>query len=257
MDWLVPQWPAAPHVRALCTTRVGGRSGAPFDSLNLGEQVGDSPADVAANRSLLHQVLGARPIFMKQVHGVQTLRLSDASIDGAQADACCTDQVGLVCTVMVADCLPVLLTDERGTVVAAAHAGWRGLAGQGGLGILESVLSSLDVMQGGDALSARSGMLAWLGPCIGPQAFVVGSDVRNAFVSQDSDAAALFAAAAGEKWLADLAGLARLRLNALGVRKIYGNDGTGAWCTVSDPARYFSHRRDGVSGRMAACIWLA
>jgi YfiH family protein len=158
---------------------------------------------------------------------------------------------------MAADCLPVLLTDERGSVVAAAHAGWRGLAGQGSPGILESVLSALDLLPGGDALSARSGMLAWLGPCIGPQAFVVGSDVRNAFVSQDSAAAALFAAVAGEKWLADLPGLARLRLNALGVRKIYGNDGTGAWCTVSDPARYFSHRRDGVSGRMAACIWLA
>ena len=257
MDWLVPQWPAPPHVRALCTTRLGGRSGAPFDSLNLGDHVGDSPAAVAANRSLLRQALGARPIFLKQVHGVQTLRLSDASADGTQADACCTHQAGLVCTVMAADCLPVLLTDERGSVVAAAHAGWRGLAGQGGPGILESVLSSLDLLQGGDALSGRSGILAWLGPCIGPQAFVVGSDVRNAFVSQDSEAAALFAAVTGEKWLADLQGLARLRLNALGVRKIYGNDGTGAWCTVSNRARYFSHRRDGVSGRMAACIWLA
>lgn len=257
MDWLVPQWPAPPHVRALCTTRVGGSSRAPFDSLNLGDHVGDSPAAVAANRSLLRQALGARPIFLKQVHGVQTLRLSDASADGTQADACCTHQAGLVCTVMAADCLPVLLTDERGSVVAAAHAGWRGLAGQGGPGILESVLSSLDLPQGGDALSGRSGILAWLGPCIGPQAFVVGSEVRKAFVSQDSEAAALFAAVTGEKWLADLQGLARLRLNALGVRKIYGNDGTGAWCTVSDPARYFSHRRDGVSGRMAACIWLA
>jgi YfiH family protein len=257
MDWLVPQWPAPFHVRALCTTRTGGSSAAPFDSLNLGDHVGDSPAAVAANRSLLRQALGARPIFLKQVHGVQTLRLSDASADGTQADACCTQQAGLVCTVMAADCLPVLLTDERGSVVAAAHAGWRGLAGQGGPGILESVLSSLDLLQGGDALSGRSGILAWLGPCIGPQAFVVGSDVRKAFVSQDPQAAAMFVAQAAEKWLADLAGLARLRLAALGVRRIYGNDGTGAWCTVSDPARYFSHRRDGVSGRMAACIWLA
>ena len=257
MDWLVPQWPTAPQVRALCTTRVGGRSAAPFDSLNLGDHVGDSPAAVAANRSLLRQALGARPIFLKQVHGVQTLILSNASADGAEADACCTQQAGLVCTVMAADCLPVLLADERGSVVAAAHAGWRGLAGQGGPGILESVLSSLDLLQGGDALSGRSGILAWLGPCIGPQAFVVGSDVRNAFVSQDPQAAAMFVAQAGEKWLADLPGLARLRLAALGVRRIYGNDGTGAWCTVSDPARYFSHRRDGVSGRMAACIWLA
>jgi YfiH family protein len=260
MDWLVPQWPAPFHVRALCTTRTGGSSAAPFDSLNLGDHVGDSPAAVAANRSLLRQALGARPIFLKQVHGVQTLRLSDASADGAEADACCTQQAGLVCTVMAADCLPVLLTDERGSVVAAAHAGWRGLAGQGGQGghgILESVLSSLEQLRGVEATADHSDILVWLGPCIGPSAFQVGADVRDAFVSQDPQAAAMFVAQAAEKWLADLAGLARLRLAALGVRRIYGNDGTGAWCTVSDPARYFSHRRDGVSGRMAACIWLA
>ncbi len=254
MDWLVPQWPAPPHVRALCTTRVGGSSRAPFDSLNLGDHVGDSPAAVAANRTSLQQVMGVRPVFLTQVHGVQTVSLSDTTDQSSVADGCITDQPGLACTVMVADCLPVLLTDERGSIVAAGHAGWRGLAGQGGFGILESVLYSLDGLR---ACAGRSDILAWLGPCIGPRAFVVGSDVRNAFVSQDSDAAALFAAVAGEKWLADLQGLARLRLNALGVRKIYGNDGTDAWCTVSDPTRYFSHRRDGVSGRMAACIWLA
>jgi YfiH family protein len=257
MDWLVPQWPAPPQVRALCTTRTGGSSAAPFDSLNLGDQVGDSPAAVAANRALLQQALGVRPIFLTQVHGVQTARLSDATDTGTEADGCYTDQGGFACTVMVADCLPVLLTDERGSVVAAAHAGWRGLAGQGGRGILESVLSSFDELRGAGASVDRSDILAWLGPCIGPRAFEVGADVRDAFVSQDPEAAAMFVAQPGKKWLADLQGLARLRLRALGVHKIHGNDGTGNWCTVSHPERYFSHRRDAVSGRMAACIWLA
>jgi len=256
MDWLVPQWPAPPQVRALCTTRVGGSSRAPFDSLNLGDHVGDSPGAVAANRSLLQQAMNVRTIFLKQVHGVQTISLSDRTDQGTVADGCSTDQPGLACTVMVADCLPVLITNERGSVVAAGHAGWRGLAGQGGFGILESVLSSLDSLPGADALAGRSAILAWLGPCIGPKAFLVGADVRDAFVSQDPVAAAMFVAQAGEKWLADLQGLARLRLNSLGVQKIHGNDGTDSWCTVSHPARYFSHRRDGVSGRMAACIWL-
>lgn len=257
MDWLVPQWPAPPRVRALCTTRAGGVSAVPFDSLNLADHVGDNPAAVAANRALLQREMGARPIFLTQVHGVQTASLSDTTDDGAVADGCCTDQPGFACTVMVADCLPVLLTDEAGSVVAAAHAGWRGLAGQGGLGVLESVLSSLDLLRGSKALAGRSDILAWLGPCIGAQAFVVGSDVRDAFVAQDSDAAVMFVAKSGEKWLANLQGLARRRLQSQGVTRIYGNDGTDGWCTVSQPSRYFSYRRDGTSGRMAACIWLS
>jgi YfiH family protein len=203
---------------------------------------------------LLQQVMGVRPVFLTQVHGVQTVSLSDTTDQSTVADGSITDQAGLACTVMVADCLPVLLTNERGSVVAAGHAGWRGLAGQGGFGILESVLTSLDRLR---SRADRSDILAWLGPCIGPSAFVVGSDVRDAFVSKDPDAAALFVAQPGEKWLADLQGLARLRLMSRGVQRIYGNDGTGDWCTVSHPARYFSHRRDGISGRMAACIWLA
>lgn len=257
MDWLVPQWPAPSRVRAMCTTRAGGVSKAPFDSLNLGEHVGDSRAAVAINRALLQQAMGVPPIFLTQVHGVQTTKLSDTSSGLVHADACTTDQPGLACTVMVADCLPVLLTDERGSVVGAAHAGWRGLAGQRGDGILESVLSSFDQLRGSVGPAGRSDILVWLGPCIGPQAFEVGAEVRDAFVLQDPDAAAMFVAQPGKKWLADLPGLAHLRLRALGVKKVYGNDGTGNWCTVSNAARYFSYRRDGLSGRMAACIWLA
>jgi YfiH family protein len=257
MDWLVPQWPAPPQVHALCTTRTGGSSAAPFDSLNLGDHVGDCPGAVAANRAVLQRAMGVRPIFLTQVHGTHAVNLSEATSTGIKADGCSTNQQGLVCTVMVADCLPVLFTDERGSAVAAAHAGWRGLAGPGGVGILESVLSSFDLLRSTNVPAARSDILVWLGPCIGPMAFEVGSEVRDAFVSQDPDAAAMFVARPGEKWLADLQGLARLRLSALGVRQIHGNDGTGSWCTVNHPARYFSHRRDGVSGRMAACIWLA
>ncbi len=257
MDWLLPRWPAPPRVRALCTTRTGGHSTAPFDSLNLGDHVGDSPSAVAANRALLQQAMGVHPVFIKQVHGTQTVRLSDTADTGMEADACCTKLGGLACTVMVADCLPVLLADTQGRVVAAAHAGWRGLAGQGGVGVLESVLSSVDELRGAEANAGRSDILAWLGPCIGPQVFEVGMEVRDAFVSQNRQAAAMFVARGGGKWLADLQGLARLRLRSLGIERIYGNDGTQAWCTVGQPVRYFSYRRDGVSGRMAACIWLA
>ena len=257
MDWLEPQWPAPPQVRALCTTRVGGVSKAPFDCLNLGDHVGDSQIAVAANRALVQQTLGARACFLTQVHGTKTVELLDAPDTSAEADGCITRRPGLACTVMVADCLPVLLTNQRGSVVAAAHAGWRGLAGHGGGGILESVLSSFNALRGSDAQEDRSDILAWLGPCIGPLAFVVGADVRDAFVSQHLDAAAMFVAQSGEKWLADLQGLARLRLRSLGVREIYGNDGSPSWCTLSNAERYFSYRRDRVCGRMAACVWLA
>src|SRR5674476_364002 len=244
MDWLIPQWPARVH--ALCTTRAGGYSSAAYDSFNLGEHVGDKPADVAANRAILEAQIGAQPIFLTQVHGTHIVSLSGATAQGAQADGCLTAESGLACTIMVADCLPVLLTNQQGSLVAAAHAGWRGLAGQGGHGILEAAVATL----------GAGPILAWLGPCIGPEVFEVGAEVREAFVSHDQAAHAMFAPLTKGKWLADLQGLARLRLGALGVTQIYGNNGTRPWCTFSNPARYFSHRRDRISGRMAACIWL-
>ncbi len=257
MDWLIPDWPVPSQVRAMCTTRVGGVSQGPFDSLNLGEHVGDRQAAVAANRILLQEAIDARPHFLTQVHGTHCVTLTDATAMGVEADGCVTSEPRLACSVMAADCLPVLLADERGAVVAAAHAGWRGLSGQGGVGILESVLASFDQVRCPVGLADRSDILVWLGPCIGPQAFEVGADVRNAFVTQTPAAAAMFLAKTGDKWLADLQGLARLRLRGLGVKRIYGNDGTGSWCTVSHPEQYFSYRRDGVCGRMAACVWLA
>ena len=296
-DWLVPDWPAPAHVRALCTTRRGGHSTAPFDSLNLGDHVGDAPEAVAANRRRLQAhmadtTLGARAVFLQQVHGTHVLDLDldmDANaVHGAAdlpgADACVASRPGRVCTVMVADCLPVLLTNRQGSVVAAAHAGWRGLAGaplQGGLppeptaGVLEAVLqrfwhlAQAQLAPGAMKIEADAApalwaadTLAWLGPCIGPRFFEVGAEVRAAFCQHSAQAARHFqptGPAGSGKYLADLAALARQRLHAAGVVQVYGNDSSAGWCTVGNPSRFFSHRRDslqlGGSGRFAACIW--
>ena len=263
-DWITPDWPLPPDVRAICTTRSGGGSAAPFDSLNLGDHVGDAPAAVAANRSQFAQSIGAKPVFLHQVHGTDVVVLDPATPHGARADACVTDQPGLACTIMVADCLPVLLCSADGAVVAAAHAGWRGLAGRldasgGSMGVLESVFESFSrKVRVTPSLFATKNIAdevsVWLGPCIGPQVFEVGPEVREAFC-----AAQHFTALAAGKFLASLPGLARQRLASLGLRQIYGNDGSDAWCTVSNPSRFFSHRRNsarlGGSGRFAAAIW--
>lgn len=249
-----PSWPAPPSVRALCSTRPGGVSRPPYDSLNLGDHVGDSGEAVASNRRLFAEALGARPVFLNQAHGVHTVELTRDVPDGIEADGCVTTTPGLACTIMVADCLPVLLTTTDGRAVAAAHAGWRGLAGADGLGIIESVWRRLrEAAKVEDAAQT----LAWLGPCIGPDAFEVGPEVKSAFETRDAAAAALFKPRSEGKWLADLPGLARRRLRALGVTRVYGNDGGSNWCTVANPSIFFSHRRDRRSGRFAAAVWLA
>ena len=255
-DWIIPQWPAPAHVQAVCTTRAGGQSLAPYGSLNLGDHVGDDAAHVASNRLCLHNSIPAQPIFLSQVHGVDALELTHTTPHATDADACLTRQAHLACTIMVADCLPVLLTNTQGTRVAAAHAGWRSLAGQGAGGILENVFKKFNPPEyAGRAIKATE-IIAWLGPCIGPESFEVGPDVLAAFVQADPQAQTLFTPCGPGKWLADLPGLARLRLAALGITRVYGNDGSRAWCTVSQPSRFFSHRRDGISGRMAACVWM-
>jgi polyphenol oxidase len=261
--WLIPDWPAPDGVRALFTTRQGGGSAAPYDSMNLGDHVGDVPARVAANRALLGRALGAAPVFLQQVHGRQVITLDGSAADGRQADAVVTAQRGIACTIMVADCLPVLLASVDGAVVAAAHAGWRGLAGTQGRGVLEEVYESFRALAQVGRAQAAIKTIAWLGPCIGPAAFEVGPEVRQAFVAGDAQAARCFTPRGAGKYLADLPGLARLRLQALGITGIYGNDGSAPWCTVGNASRFFSHRRDaGISGngfnttgRMAACIW--
>jgi polyphenol oxidase len=255
-DWIKPQWPVPAHVHALCTTRSGGHSLPPYQALNLGDHVGDSHAAVTVNRVALQEAMGAEPVFLSQVHGVKVLRLSAAIEQGMQADASVTQSSRIACTMMVADCLPVLFTNMEGSTVAAAHAGWRSLAGTGGHGVIEGVLEEFRALALNPDASVASKIIAWLGPCIGPDKFEVGADVRDAFVSQDLAASDLFIAQEGGKWMADLQGLARLRLAQWGVTQIYGNDGSHAWCTVSNPSRFFSYRRDGVSGRMAACVWL-
>ncbi len=270
-DWLIPQWPAPAHVRAVCTTRLGGVSSAPFDSMNLGDHVGDDVHHVARNRALLCEAIHATPIFLPQVHGTHVVEFDDAMPQGAglQADACITRQPGVACTIMVADCLAVLLTNRQGTVVGAAHAGWRGLAGEGcgaESGVLTAIFQQfrpvalVSNQELATNIIASQEILVWLGPCIGPGKFEVGNDVRDAFAAQNAAAHTMFKPFGPGKWLADLAGLARLRLHAMGIENVYGNDGSAAWCTVSNPSRFFSHRRDAVtlggSGRMAACIWL-
>jgi YfiH family protein len=258
VDYWVPDWPAPSNVRALCTTRGGGVSQGPFASLNLGDHVGDDPAHVAQNRERLHRTLGARPVFLRQVHGTAIHTLVPDTPDGTQADGATTTTPGLACTIMVADCLPVLLCDAAGTRVAAVHAGWRGLAGVRGRGVLEQAHQCFMPPALVDAAREAPELIAWLGPCIGPQAFEVGADVVAAFTDEHPAAQDCFTPQPNGKWLANLPGLARQRLRALGVTCVYGNDGSAPWCTVGDPLRFFSHRRDaGVSGRLAACVWLA
>lgn len=292
-DWLVPDWPAPPGVRAVFTTRHGGVSPAPFDSLNLGDHVFDAPAHVAANRARLQGAIGAQPVFLKQVHGTAVTALRRGMPDGLAFDACFTRGSALACTIMVADCLPVLLATTDGQAVAAAHAGWRGLVGEGvpapGLdegpgirwgrqnsqqkasnGVLEAVYQSFMPVVTVNSAKYATNIIAWLGPCIGPTAFEVGADVKALLAASQGDAPECFRPAPGGKFWVDLAGLARRRLQALGVHAIYGNDSTPDWCTASQPLRFYSHRRDaglvsqggnGVgsavrsTGRMAACIW--
>lgn len=240
-DWIVPDWPAPPHVRALITTRNGGVSTGPHTSFNLGLRAGDDPQAVMRNRALLAQHLPQPPKWLRQVHGTRVVAV-DALIDSPEADAGVAHEAGSVCAIMVADCLPVLFTNRSGTLVAAAHAGWRGLSG----GVLDNTINALD-----DAGAAPDDLLAYIGPGIGPDAFEVGADVYQAFTARDAQAADAFRLHRPGKWFADLFTLARQALTRAGVHAIYG----GGLCTWSDPARFYSYRRDKVTGRMAALIW--
>ena len=271
-DWIAPDWPAPAWVRSVFTTQAGGFSTGLFASMNLGDHVGDVPAAVALNRARLQQSLQARAVFLKQVHGHQVLELQPGMPDAGVADASVSAHAGLACTVLVADCLPVLLAHQHRPVVAAAHAGWRGLAGAAGAaarvagtGVLEATFEKFCQLAGQLPPAAAPQTLAWLGPCIGPSAFEVGPEVRAAFVQHHAGATSLFKPGACGKYWADLPGLARLRLGALGISQIYGNDSGSNWCTVMNPSRFFSHRRTsalagavagGTGGRMGACVWL-
>ncbi|MFS0825935.1 peptidoglycan editing factor PgeF [Pseudomonas phoenicis] len=235
---LFPDWPAPANVGACVTTRAGGVSLPPYDTFNLGDHVGDAPQAVAENRQRLSDALQVRPAWLKQVHGVDVAHADPDQV--WQADACWTATPGIACTAMTADCLPVLFCDRAGSRVAAAHAGWRGLAA----GVLEATLDTLAL--------APDQVLVWLGPAIGPQAFEVGLEVREAFVRQHPAAHEAFVPGAQpDKLLADIYALARIRLAARGVTAVYG----GGLCTVSDP-RFYSYRRTPQGGRFASLVWL-
>lgn len=238
-DFLIPDWPAPANVRVLQTLRTGGVSQSPWKTFNLGDHVGDSPESVMANRALLRTHLPAEPAWLQQIHGTLAVDLAK-TLNSNVADAAFTRQADTVCVVMTADCLPVLFCDRAGSVVAAAHAGWRGLLD----GVLEETMACMGV--------PPQELLAWFGPAIGPDCFEVGVEVRTAFVTQDATAESAFRASSPGKWLADIYELARLRLRQAGLDSVSG----GNLCTVSDPARFFSYRRDGVTGRMASLIWL-
>ncbi|MDR0717441.1 MAG: peptidoglycan editing factor PgeF [Azoarcus sp.] len=240
--FIAPDWPAPSTVRALLTTRRGGVGKAPYESCNLATHVGDDPAAVAANRAILRRHLPAEPLWLEQVHGatVATAAGSDNSAP-PRADASVARGRGEVCAILTADCLPVLLCDDTGTVVAAAHAGWRGLAA----GVLEAALARME--------TAPKRVMAWMGPAIGPAAFEVGDEVRAAFLETDTGAAAAFrAGAARGKWFADLFMLARRRLTRAGVERVHG----GGVCSFSAREQFFSYRREGTTGRFASLIWL-
>jgi polyphenol oxidase len=256
-DVLLPDWDAD-GVGALMTTRIGGVSAPPFDSFNLRAQIGDAEDAVAANQAQLARIVGAVPVYLNQVHGARVVRLGRADVQpGApvhDADASVTTLPGVACAVQVADCLPVLFAAPGGRAVGAAHAGWRGLAG----GVLEATLDEVCAAAACDASQVQ----AWLGACIGPTRFEVGADVLARFghapgpgvtaTPAARDTTPHFVPHAPGKWLADLAGLAQDRLRAAGVRSLHG----GHWCTVTDASRFFSFRRDHVTGRMAALIWI-
>lgn len=248
--FLQPNWPAPANVKSLQTTRIGGFSHAPYESLNLGAHVNDDPMRVAQNRQLLNPYLPSEPVWVNQVHGVDVI---DAATNSClqNADASFTTKHNVVCVTMTADCLPVLLCDKKGTVVAAVHAGWRGLCD----GVIEAAVNKMAV--------DKSEVLAWLGPAIGPTAFEVGSEVREQFIQIDAQAALAFKPVVNrlepqlnDKWLCDMYLIAKQRLNRLGVTHIYGGSVNEDFCTYTDDARFFSFRRDNVTGRMASLIWL-
>jgi len=238
-----PKWPQPATVRSCASTRKGGISLPPYGSLNLGNHVGDSPEHVVVNRQHLAELAGlpAAPHWLEQVHGTDVAQLTrqTPSLPALIADAAYSCEPGVVCAAMTADCLPVLFCNQAGDEVAAAHAGWRGLCA----GVLENTVSRF--------VSSPDKIMAWLGPAIGPSCFEVGGEVRDAFVALDPASSVAFTSA-GSKFMADIYQLARLRLQAVGVSAIYG----GEYCTVTDSDKFYSYRRDGLTGRLASLIWL-
>jgi YfiH family protein len=247
IEFIKPSWPAPANVKTLQTTRIGGFSQAPYASLNLGMHVGDDVSVVVKNRQLLCAYLPSEPVWVNQVHGIDIIDAAKNS--GLQnADASFTTQANIVCVTMTADCLPVLLCDKAGTVISAVHAGWRGLCD----GVIEAAVNKMAV--------CPKDILVWLGPAIGPHAFEVGDDVRQQFILKDAQSELAFKPHGyhqlNTKWLCNMYLIAQQRLNKLGVTLVYGGGINEHFCTYTDEIRFFSYRRDSVTGRMASMIWL-
>ena len=238
-DLIFPDWPAPGNVKAVQTTRNGGFSKGAYASFNLGSHVGDDPLIVAANRQLLSPIVPTEPVWLSQVHGTQVINAATANC-APTADAAFAASHNTVCAVMTADCLPILLCDQSGTVVAAVHAGWRGLLN----GVIEASVQTMQKLPGE--------LMAWLGPAIGPTAFEVGDEVRDAFLAHGQATQKAFVRHGESKWLADIYQLARMRLQKSGIESICG----GNLCTYSDANSFYSYRRDGITGRMATLVWL-
>lgn len=238
LNWIEADWPVDPGIRAISTYRTGGVSQTPYDTLNFGQHVGDDPDTVRANRKALqeHLNLPSEPVWLDQVHGRHVINAADPTATRT-ADAAYTEVPGVVCAVMTADCLPVLLYSPESRKIAAVHAGWKGLAG----GVIDATVTAM----------AESRLLAWLGPCIGPEAFEVGGEVRQTFIDQSQQFEAGFVSGGQDKWLADLSLLAKIALGKLGIDQVYG----GGWCTYKQTEHFFSYRRDRTTGRMATLIW--
>lgn len=240
--FIKPDWPAPTQIKAFTTTRIGGFSSAPYNTLNLGKDVGDDLINVEKNRALLQKQLQlpSEPLWLKQTHGIDVVQ-AESQHPYVNADASFTLQKNIVCTVQTADCLPILICDRAATCVAAIHAGWKGLVA----GIIEATIKTIKI--------PGKELLVWLGPAIGPQTFEVGRDVYEKFTLHDSNATAGFKQINTEKWLANIYLLATQRLHACGVDAIYG----GNFCTYTDKENFFSYRRDKTTGRMNTLIWIS
>jgi len=240
-NFFIPNWPVPSHIKSIQTLRVGGKSEGKYNSFNLATHVNDETHSINSNRELLDQFLPSSPYWLNQTHSVDVIELPSPSLNG---DASYTKEINTVCAVQTADCLPLLVTNKKGTVVAAIHAGWRGLLD----GVIENTIHKMNI--------SPNELLVWLGPAIGQNYFEVGADVKNHFCEKDQEAEKAFRAISDQKWLADIYYLAKLRLKASGVVDIYGGSLTDDYCTFANETDYFSYRRDGETGRMASLIWI-
>jgi polyphenol oxidase len=240
-NFFIPNWPAPSHIKSIQTLRAGGKSEGKYNSFNLATHVDDETHSVKSNRDLLDQFLPSSPHWLNQTHSVDVIELPPLKFN---ADASYTKEKDTVCVVQTADCLPLLVTNKKGTIVAAIHAGWRGLLN----GVIENTIHKMNM--------SPHELLVWLGPAISQKHFEVGADVKNSFCENDQHAEKAFRAISDQKWLADIYHLAKIRLKASGVTEIYGGSVTDDYCTFANEADYFSYRRDGETGRMASLIWI-